>query len=358
MSEKKAFKRLLLVIVTGMILVGIFTAVTDPFYHYHKPIAGMPVVLENTVYQTPGAAKSLEYDGAIVGTSMTENFHTSWFDEELGWRTMKLSYSGARTNDLNAILGQVFKNENPPKHIFMDMNDYQLTVESESAFALRPEYLYDEDYLNDYRYLYNHSVFNAGIARCIDALVGAKDNIDSAYTWEDESYFSREAALAAASADKKMIEANRNNPADKQTLSEKLTLCQENLDNVTPYIAENPETEFIIFLPPYSMLYWEEKVLLDDLADMITVYTYAVEKLLEYPNVRMYYFQYEPDIITNLDNYRDTAHHKPIFNRYIFDCIKENKNQLTKENYKEKFQEMYTFAKEYPYGLLWGETQD
>ena len=64
----------------------------------------MPVIMEDAVYQTPGAAKNLEYTDVLMGTSMTENFHTGWFDEELGWHTMKLSYSGARSNDLKAIL--------------------------------------------------------------------------------------------------------------------------------------------------------------------------------------------------------------------------------------------------------------
>ena len=91
--------------------VALFVVITDPFYQYHAPRFGMPVIMEDAVYQTPGAAKNLEYTDVLMGTSMTENFHTGWFDEELGWHTMKLSYSGARSNDLKAIFTAIFSRQ-------------------------------------------------------------------------------------------------------------------------------------------------------------------------------------------------------------------------------------------------------
>ena len=158
MDEKKnlfrLFKCLGLSIGIAVICFGCFVLVVDPFYQYHAPWLNIPVVLEDAVYQTAGAARNLEYDSAIVGTSMTENFHTSWFDEEMGWNTMKLSYSGARSNDLNAILEQISCREECLNHVVLDINEYQLTSEKWIQYVDRPEYLYDSKWINDYKYLF------------------------------------------------------------------------------------------------------------------------------------------------------------------------------------------------------------
>ena len=85
MKTKKDFWRLLLCLGSCMIIFAAWIVLIDPSHHYHAPWFGMPTILEDVVYQTPGNAENLEYSSAIVGTSMTENFRVSWFEEELGW---------------------------------------------------------------------------------------------------------------------------------------------------------------------------------------------------------------------------------------------------------------------------------
>lgn len=366
MNEKKIFQRFIGCIAfcfcTGALIVAGLVWVVDPFYQYHSPWLGMPVILDDAVYQTAGAARNLEYDSAIVGTSMTENFHTSWFDDELGWNTMKLSYSGARTNDLQAIFQEINEHEGDIQHIFMDINDYQLTSIAWTAYVTRPDYLYDENLLNDYKYLFNQDVLTLSVERTVSALKGTENNIDTAYTWEDPELFGEEITLETCRALRNDLiagqEANGLVPYEvpgtlTTEINDKYTICQENLDNITPFIEEHPDTTFHIIIPPYSMLYWEQKVLAGTLEDTIAIYYYALEQLLEYDNVKIYYFQNETDIITNLENYRDNCHHAPEYNRYMFDCMKNGENLLTPENCKEQLTEMYFFAKDYPYETLW-----
>lgn len=332
--------------------VALFVVITDPFYQYHAPRFGMPVIMEDAVYQTPGAAKNLEYTDVLMGTSMTENFHTGWFDEELGWHTMKLSYSGARSNDLKAIFTAIFSRQEPVEHIFMDLNDYQLTEISWTAYVVRPEYLYDDCVLNDYKYVYNRDVIARGWERVLDAVWGVPDNIDSAYTWEDSELFGREITLNTAVDTRAQLLQNRTEGEDENR-DEKIVTCQENLDNILPFIEENPDTEFIVFLPPYSMLYWEQLVLKGELEDMLEVYRYAMKQLLQYDNVSVYYFQNEKNIITNLDNYRDTCHHRPEYNRYIFEAVRDGKNRVTEENLGQTIEDMYEFAVDFDYNSYW-----
>lgn len=349
-KDKRDFGKFVFILLAILVCVGVPGIVLDPFYQYRKPWPGMPVILENAVYQTPGAARNLEYSDVITGTSMTENFHTSWFDEELGWNTIKLSYSGARSNDLKAILASIFSREEPVQHIFMDINDYQLTSVSWTAYVERPEYLYDDCLLNDYRYIYNRDVTAAGWKRVLDALQGVEDNIDTAYTWEDDAFFGAQITLDGVRDTMRQLSSGKT---ESEPLEQRLAVCQENLDNILPFIEQNPHTEFIIFFPPYSMLYWQEVVLKDELGDMLAIYQYAIERLLEYENVSVYYFQHEEEIITDLDNYRDVCHHRPEYNRYIFECIKEGKNKVTEENLDEEIRKMYEFAQSYNYDDYW-----
>lgn len=332
-----------------LVCVGAIVVILDPFYQYHSPWLGLPIVLDNAVYQTPGAARNLDYRDAIVGTSMTENFHTSWFDEEMGWNTMKLSYSGARSNDLKVILSEIFSREEPVEHIFMDINDYQLTSDSWTAYVERPGYLYDNNLLNDYNYIYNRDVLAYGWERVLDAFQGVEDNIDTAYTWEDAD-FGAELALNSARDVRRQLLAEQ--PSSKP-LEEKLIVCRENLDNIIPFIEQNPDTEFIIFFPPYSMLYWEQVVLRDDLEGMLGIYRYAIEQFLQYENVQVYYFQNEQEIIADIENYRDVCHHRPEYNRYIFECVRDGRKRVTNENLDKMIQEMYEFARDFDYGIYW-----
>ena len=368
MNEKKDCIKLLKIVagcfVGGLLLIGIFVWAIDPLYHYHAPLFRLPIVLEDAVYQTAGAARNLEYDSAIVGTSMTENMHTSWFDGEMGWNTMKLSYSGARSSDLKAIFGQMSRKEGKLENMVMDLNDYQLTVPGWTKYVEHPAYLYDRSLLNDYEYLYNHDIVVRCVARCLDGMLGVKDNIDTAYTWEEDSLFGKEIALETSRDIREQHLQDKDNNIEEaylvsgvlsDNIEEKLQVCQENLDNILPFLEENPDTNVYVMIPPYSMLYWEEKVLSGELENILAIYAYAVEKLLQYDNVRVYYFQNEWDIITNLDNYRDSCHHRPEYNRYMFECIRDGKNEMTLQNYQALFREMYDFAKDYPYMDFWAE---
>lgn len=367
MEEKKELRQFMIcfavTVLTFAVLFGSFVILIDPFFHYHAPCFNIPVILENAVYQTAGAARNLKYDSAIVGTSMTENMHTSWFDEELGWDTMKLSYSGARSNDLKAIYGQISRKEGELKHVVMDINSYQLTCESWTSYVERPHYLYDDHLYNDGQYIYNHDVLLVSIRRSLDGLKGVPDNIDSAYTWEDESLFGKEVTLRASEDTRKQLIGGRAVDAQlyavtgttSDSLDEKLKTCQENLDNILPFMKEHPQTEFWVMIPPYSVLYWEQEILQGELEDIIAVYAYAIRELLNCDNVKVFYFQNETEIITNLDNYRDSGHHTPEFNRYMFECMRDGQNLLTLENYKQELEKMYEIARDFDYEALWSE---
>lgn len=65
---------------------------------------------------------------------------------------------------------------------------------------------------------------------------------------------------------------------------------KKNLDiNICPYIEANPETEFIIFFPPYSILFWNDVIMENHLDATIEEYRYIAERLNAYANVKVYF---------------------------------------------------------------------
>ena len=79
----------------ALLLCASLVAYVDPFFHYHTPVGGFPYVVDNQLSQNPGMARNMDYNGCIIGSSMTVNFDTDDFKELLGYDTVKLSYSGA-----------------------------------------------------------------------------------------------------------------------------------------------------------------------------------------------------------------------------------------------------------------------
>lgn len=338
-------------IVSILCLVGTAVFMVDPFYHYHQPWFGMPVVLYNEVYQTPGVAENFDYDSVIVGSSMTENFRASWFDEDFGWNTVKLSYEGARTDDLKAILEKVFEGEKQVNHIVLAVDDYQMVSDSSLKATERPDYLYNDNYFDDVNYLFNKDALRACAERIADGITGREEDIDSAYNFSSKYEFSMEQVLKDAAPFRENIKAyppESNAPRDAY-----LQQCEDNLGNLLPFIEEHGETQFIIIYSPYSILNWEKKVLAGTLEAQLYTDAYAIEKFLSYENVRVFYFQDEYDMITNLDNYMDTCHYVEDYNHYIEQCIRSGKNEVTPENYEERLRNMYEIAMTYDYDAVW-----
>ena len=72
----------------------------------------------------------------------------------------------------------------------------------------------------------------------------------------------------------------------------------------------------------------------------------AMKTLLAYENVKMFYFQNDREIITDLENYMDILHFSPEINRYICDSLIAGKRQVNSENYAEEIRSMRDLAYE------------
>ena len=346
---KRFWLQFSIVIIGLLSLIAVYVYAIDPFYHYHPPALGTSAYFYSQIYQSPGIIKNFDFDSLIVGTSMTENFRTSWFREK-GFNTQKISYSGGTTKDLSTLMELAFEKNPQIQFIWTDLEPYQLFTAPDDVFQEIPQYLYNDFLLDDIGYWWNTDVFWTANARVAEAFKGIRHDTDDAYTWEDKALFSKEKVLNAS---RDQFDALRENPPISQIDFD--SVCKTALANITNYtrmITAHPGTQFVFFYPPPSALYWH-RIKLSGEEWILDLFEYVARDLLQYDNVQVYYFQDEYKWTTNINNYRDESHHTPAINKSIFEKIMAGEKRLTSENIDAYFEGMRKWLQTYPFESLW-----
>lgn len=344
LSYKGWFAVFLLTFLAAAGAVMLLVAYVDPFFQYHEPLENFPYQVDNQVNQNPGMARHMDYDSVILGSSMTVNFNTHWFEELMGLKTLKLSYSGAFPKDQANIMDIIFADGRKVDAVFLgiDVITYSGGVE-ETKYPI-PEYLYDDTVWNDIPYLLNKDVLLQYIMRPLAD--PDKTDLATVYaSWWTEDYYNKQWVMHNYVAAQ---------PAEKEAERDKFVEnIKANLDsNICPYIEANPDTEFYVFYPPYSILYWNDVLQEKQLEAVLREYEYISERLFAYDNVKVFFFPNQEWIICDLDNYADYSHYHPDINRYMTECFANGEHRVTEENLAEELGKMRRIVLGYDFDEL------
>lgn len=332
---KQFFTASVILLLACVLAVVVF----DPFFQYHKPLKGLKAVLTDKEYQCVGSLKTFDYDSVIAGSSVSENYNNGWFDQGFGCKSIKAIRSYGATADLCYLLDIAFEHQDL-KYVFYNLDPSALEADPETTYELTgcPMYLYDDNYVNDVRYWLNKGVLMEKIPYLIaNSLMGDYDENNS-YNWAQWKEFNSDMILGLYIRKPSVSEMK---PRDYYE-----DLLRKNLDLLTDRITAHPETEFYIFVPPYSMLWWDNIYREGDTEAYLYNMEQAMKTLLAYENVKMFYFQNDREIITDLENYMDILHFSPEINRYICDSLIAGKRQVNSENYAEEIRSMRDLAYE------------
>ncbi len=317
----------LLLVIMLAVFGGIVALVVyvDPFFHYHEPLQGFPYVVDNQLSQNPGMARNMKYNACIIGSSMTVNFDTDDFKEIMGLDTLKLSYSGAYPKDDFNILSIVYDKDslarktNDVDAVFFAMDIPVMAADTETVKYPRPEYLYDNNLINDVKYVLNKDVVLQYIFRPV--IQGKGSDLSEIYfSWWTPDYYNIQWVMHTYEEPEKVEEEL---PVDAMILQSGI-----NLDvNILPFVQQHPETQFYFFFPPYSILYWHNVMQENSLEATFAQYQYVADRLLEFENVNLFYFQ-NMEEVTDLNNYADYSHYKPEINRYMVECFQNRDHEV------------------------------
>lgn len=257
-------------------------------------------------------------------------------------KPINLSISAISAYEQRKIL-EVASRHRHPKRVVMslDYNSFS-TAPDKSLEGITPPplYLYDDNRWNDFRYLINSSL----LARSIATIRRASNeryssDTNRAWNWEQEVQFGR--SYTVANLEPGNIRKNLIFNIGVLTIP----VMRANFEaNIATVIAAHPETEFNLLFPPYSILVWVDYAQRNQLDVTLDFKHYVTTRLANYPNVRLYDFQWDAAITHDLDRYKDIYHYDPAVNRMMMQeiCTESPRYRLTEKTLPQFIERLRT----------------
>lgn len=305
----------------------------DPFFHYHEPWFGLAVVEEEKEYQVPGMLRNFAYDNVLAGSSVVMSMNTETLDERFGGRTVK-AVGGSASAPLLAFYLQTAFEEHELSRVFYGVdvfsfyNDPDMSVISEDV-----AYLVNKNPFDDVEYLWNMDVLAEKIPRMIE--MSRQEPCEGLlYQINRGSPLGPKEVLKMHCPGAGMLEEKK--PADYMGAH-----VQENLNRLEALVAAHPKTQFLFFIPPYNIVWWDdayEKGLLDAYLHTLDV---CMSRLLPYENVRFYATDFnEAGTITDMYQYMDYIHGGPAVTDRMAEQIGTAEQEITPENKDAELQKL------------------
>ena len=301
---------------SALLFLSAVVIYVDPFQVYRLASRYMPPIDKTTqVYSNAGIARNYEYDSAVVGTSVCENFRPTQMDQLLGGRFIKLcTQAGTAYN--HALLMNLAFDTHEIRRIVYGLDVYSFIADLDETGSDVPMYLYDGNPFTDVKYWLNRSVLGSFLPRCLRAWGQKQDDSlrDSMYCWAGQDLYGPVA----------LYNASFTPPTDILPSDARVQAALDNLNtHLIPFIKAHPDTRFDLFFPPYSAAEWSTMQSKGTLEAMLTLRGVCYDALSAYPNVTVYDFAAREDWTLNRDNYKDTLHYGQWINDEMVQCIAE-----------------------------------
>lgn len=349
---KKWFVRSIAVLLILLLAVAALVIVVDPYFHYHGPLSSLSYRIYEERYVNDGISRHFTYDAVITGTSMSQNFKTSELDALFGTHSVKEPFSGAGFQELSENLDRTLQYGQEVKMVVMPI-DYNALMQDAGwqRYEEYPTYLYDDNVLNDTRYVFNKSILYHGVlADLMRTWQGLPSTtMDEYSSWQHETGLNHILA-SYTRGDQQPVEDPAFNGQDRK-------LVEENIgQNIVALVNQYPDTEFYFYYTPYSICHFDAWQLQNMLTKQFEAEKLTTEMLLQCPNVRLYSFFDQYDVICNLEYYNDTAHYSSEVNSMILRWMKEGTGLVTEENYEYRLEQQAEFYENYDYESIYAES--
>lgn len=344
-------------ILIGVVLLGLFNIVIDPYFHYHLPIVSKGYSLDHQErFINDGIIRNFEYNAIITGTSVTENFKTSECDDLFDVESVKVSFAGGYYKEINDALVRAFERHDGIVMVIRSLDysgDYLVGDKDGMNSELNnastyPLYLYDDNLLNDVSYFWNKSTLIDSLVVIKGILTGSGEiSFDQYANWNDRYHFGKEAVLDSFTRGGEIADSVPLSETEKRMVVENIR------QNVTDLAEQHPETTFYLFFPPYSICYWDCAYREGKLESTLEAERIAIEELLQYDNIKLFSFVNQFEWVCELDNYKDRVHYGEWINSEILECISRGEGQLKTNNYEEYLKEIAVFYQSYDYEQIY-----
>lgn len=335
-NSKKFFIVTIILLVISLGITGVAGYLLDPAMYYRIPKYKTYCTEQ---YTTAGIIKNSSAKIAIIGSSMMQNTNVDLVENEFNLEAKRYTLSGMTIDEIVMLVNRAIMVENNVDIFIINLDISMFNSEKDNAFNRLPKYIYDENKINDIKYLLGYDVwfkfipFNLAynlacnidttITNSIEEKFKNPTTVDLMGNWSDTSFgedIVKDKYISGSEA------------VSKQNVEGMLQRMIKRFDeDFYPTFKVNNNKEFKFIFPPYSALMWynaEQEGYMDIL---LNFKKYIVERFENIANVEVYDFQ-DYDDITNLDNYKDTTHYSTEFNDMIIKDISNKNNIINLEN--------------------------
>lgn len=331
-----------------LILLALFAAVVyivDPALYFRMPADGKASFFSER-YQSAGLVKNVPADTVLIGTSMASNYQATKIGEIFGGTGLRVTLPDGYISEFDQTMDALFRSQSPDRVVFvLDLN---VMIRDESGVTdAMPDYLYDRSVINDIHYLLNKDNLYYSAYALLNRERGALETLDESFIWDKYIWCNHITALNFY---------ERPEPVDTVVPADAyLENVRSNLAMMEHWFTDNPDTEFLVFLAPYSLLTWDKANRLGQTDALLTALELICTSLLEYENLSLYGYLMDAEFVEDLDNYCDHIHHSSEMGDRVLLKLVAGEGELTKENVSETIANWREFVVNYDYEKFWDD---
>ncbi len=350
MSGKKWIGIFFSIIIVLTLILSMIIIIVDPYFHYHKPLSFLNYKLNDERYSNNGIIKRFNYDAMIIGTSLDENFKNSEFDNLFNCNSIKVTIAGAGLKEIADQTKFAIEYNPSIKQILYGIKYANLLPneddEDEGEDIQDLKYLYDDNLLNDCKYIFNGQALRRAGEDILYTIMGKQTGFDEYANWNDLYVFSKEKALGTYNRQENKVENTNLSEDEKNRVLENIN------QNIIDIVKKNENITVYLFLAPHNIIWWDYVSQRGETLKYFEAEEMLIDMLLECNNVKLYSFFNNTELICNLDKYIDEEHYSEDINSQILKWIKEDEYLITKENKDEYLKQEREFYLNYNYDSI------
>lgn len=350
MKNRTYFWVVIISILSLLVLLGGATFVIDPFFHYRKPADIFSYDIAAAEYKNDGISRNFDYSAMITGPCMTSGFKVSQADMLFNKKFVRITYLGEGFYRIGKNVRRAIDGNDQLEMVIWSVDPiWYVTDVDYEGYESYPEYLLNDECWDDVNYLFNGEVF---LEETVPEIIRSIQNQPSK-SFDDYATVTAGDIESLMSGYERQKKQNRG-VIESETKEMKAAL-ERNIDgNIVSVVKENPDVEFYLFIPPLSILWWDDlnQTGAQILSRRIDLEQIVIEKLLPYDNVKLFGFEDEFSISCNLKLYNDSVHYSDEVNEFMLQRMYEQKNLLTTENYEEYLERIRIFYLNYDYDKI------
>lgn len=328
MKTKKWCSLFVICVVFFITICFLITYKYDPFYKYdQRKQWDKYTTVKKEKFLAVGLIKNFDYDSLLIGSSMVENFDMDYFRSKMKCNIIKVPLEGIEIKETLELLNKASEVGKAKKY-YVSIDIAKFATEKEISRI--PDYLLNDSFLYDLKYALNYESwfrfypfnmpfsivekinlpFIPKILNTWEMRYGGPLDIDNKDNWAKYYTFDADIVLNNYNSGKYSVSV-----INLVGLEDRM---KRNIDNFFTTLNIS-DAEYNFFLPPYSILFWDNAQKLGYYDVYKRVIDYFVFKAKE-KNMNVYDFQ-TAEFISDLNNYKDTTHYSPKINNWMVDMF-------------------------------------